>query len=312
MSTTAVQASDIGHLTGRQEDWETDNEIRIAVEVKDNPGIIAMRLFIRYDPKLIQLVSVENGSIFQAADVEHGRVLTDMPYILTWEDALSSTDNSKTGDLVYLLFTVQRDALFRETDILLQLDTGSTFNTDLQDVVFSVDTIHCILPVKESPKVANCKHENAKWQSIQGATCRLTGLEQDICPECGKVLDSRATTTTGHHFDEWRLESPATAERNGTQFRVCAVCGFTETKIFSSNTYISPKPSSFDRQGNSWSEEGDSSISTATDSCPSDSIAAKHRASRILLIIISMIVVLVCFMAGALIYRKVRKKEKIK
>lgn len=313
LSATAVQASEIGLLTGSQEKWDKENEIRVAVTIDNNPGIIAMRLFVRYDEKILKLVSVDNGSIFKEADAEHGHVISDIPYILTWEEALSAKDNRKTGELVHLQFKIQPDAVFNETDILLQLDTGSTFNIDIEEVAFSVDSIHCSLPIKEPQKIALCKHENAKWESSQEATCRLTGIEQEVCPDCGKILNSRTTTAAGHQFDEWHIESPATDGHDGTEFRVCSVCQFRETKSFSNVTYTSPHVvSSPDSQSRNVTEEDQTDISFLTEgtSNPEKNTESVIQSHHISWLIIVIIITLVCLGGGVLIYMIVRKKEK--
>ena len=124
----AVTAADaiVGCSTGRL--------VRVSVDLANNPGIIAARLHIGYDPQQLRLVSVENGTVFGASTFQCGGRLTDVPFTVLWSDDYARSDNTANGTLVTLTFEVQPSATVGETTVTVTCDDDSTFNAALLPV----------------------------------------------------------------------------------------------------------------------------------------------------------------------------------
>lgn len=120
----------------------------VAIRAENNPGIVALMLRIDYDPAALTLTSVDNGEVFASNTALFGKDLTATPYTVLWEDGLSTEDHTGDGVLVTLHFTVKNDVQEGDYGIKLEVDTASTFNTDLEKVAFQTQngTVHIGAP----------------------------------------------------------------------------------------------------------------------------------------------------------------------
>ena len=116
----------------------------IAIRVENNPGIVALVLHIDYDASALTLTRVDNGEVFAGDTALFGNDLTAIPYTVLWEDGLSTEDHTEDGVMVTMHFTVKNDAPEGNYRIGLEVDTASTFNTDLEKVTFQTEngTVH--------------------------------------------------------------------------------------------------------------------------------------------------------------------------
>ena len=111
--------------------------VMVPVEMTGNPGIVAMRLFVQYDASKLQLISVSDGGLFGNGNDYFGNDITENPYTLLWEDALTKTNYTANGLLAMLTFKINDGTPLGKTDVAIMMDAGSTFNVDVQNVVFT-------------------------------------------------------------------------------------------------------------------------------------------------------------------------------
>ena len=112
--------------------------VQVTVDVSNNPGIVAARLSLSYDSAVLTLLSVENGSIFGAGSFTPGGNLTVVPYTVLWEDSLNP-NHTQNGTLVTYTFRVKENAGEGATTLTLTYDADSTYNADLENVLFTVE-----------------------------------------------------------------------------------------------------------------------------------------------------------------------------
>ena len=110
--------------------------VDVTVSMENNPGIVATRLFFDYDPAVLHLDGITNGTIFSDDTMTAGNDLNHVPYVVFWVDSLSPTNNDANGVLLTLHFTIAEDAPKGDTTITLRYDEGSTYNVDLTDQAF--------------------------------------------------------------------------------------------------------------------------------------------------------------------------------
>lgn len=67
-------------------------------------------------------------------------------------------------------------------------------------------------------------HTNSGYKITTAPTCVSVGYEQDVCSECGTVLDTRTVEAKGHVWDMGNTVS-ATCVTPGYQEHTCIVCG---------------------------------------------------------------------------------------
>ena len=116
------------------------NTVQVPIMIQDNPGLIAAQISISYDSSIMALTNVEDGGLFGSNNAYFGNDLTAVPYTFLWEDALASQDHTNDGVLAVLEFEVLQPALEGQTEIHLDYEPSSTFNTNLQDVPFQISS----------------------------------------------------------------------------------------------------------------------------------------------------------------------------
>lgn len=75
------------------------------------------------------------------------------------------------------------------------------------------------------PKAHNYNHISVP------STCTVTGMEYDICSDCGEVINSKVLPLAPHSWSEWKIVREATADLEGIKERSCTVCGTTEEEF---------------------------------------------------------------------------------
>ena len=110
----------------------------VTVSVRNNPGIVATRIFIYYDSAVLTLNRVTDGGLLGDDAMLANADITSEPYCVIWEDTLSAANHTADGILLTLSFTIRENAPLGTTAVTLAYDAGSTFDKDLTDVPFAV------------------------------------------------------------------------------------------------------------------------------------------------------------------------------
>ena len=132
----------VSDATGIQGDTVTVN-----VVVESNPGIIASQLEITYDSSILKLESIASG-VFGAGSGEYifSSKLDDIPQIICWQDALATVNNTSTGLIAEMRFTILNLASIGDFEITLTSNSNNTFdsNNEPVDVVANSGTVHVV------------------------------------------------------------------------------------------------------------------------------------------------------------------------
>ena len=62
------------------------------------------------------------------------------------------------------------------------------------------------------------------------STCKVAGMEYDICTECGETLNEKTLPLAAHKWNDWTVEKEPTATEEGIEKRTCSACGDSETR----------------------------------------------------------------------------------
>ena len=62
------------------------------------------------------------------------------------------------------------------------------------------------------------------------STCKVVGMEYDICSECGETFNEKTLPLAAHTWSEWTVVKEATATVEGQEKRTCSVCNKVETR----------------------------------------------------------------------------------
>lgn len=102
--------------------------VDVTVAVRRNPGIVSTRIFIDYDPAVLTLIGVSNGSIFAERTMHAAEDLTQNPFEISWSDPLCEIDCIGNGTLATLRFAIRGDAPEGTTPVTLRYDSDATYN----------------------------------------------------------------------------------------------------------------------------------------------------------------------------------------
>lgn len=58
------------------------------------------------------------------------------------------------------------------------------------------------------------------------STCKVAGMEYDICSECGETFNEKTLPLAAHTWGEWVTVTEATNEAKGLKKSTCSVCGY--------------------------------------------------------------------------------------
>lgn len=190
-----------GKLTADSVSGKVGEQITVRVHL-DNPGIIDTRVFVSYDSKVLRLDSAENGDVFADNLAVFGKDTGANPYILLWDDSLNTSNNTKSGTLFSLHFTVRSGTADGRTSVTVRVDDASTFDTNLQSVSISGCTASITVPTVTTASQTTAKPTSAQTTQKTAAPSTTTQKTTSAieAPTAGKGSTTRAQTipsTTG-------------------------------------------------------------------------------------------------------------------
>lgn len=114
------------------------NEASIAISIKNNPGLVSMRLNVNYDKDALTLLKVEDKGLL--GNEMHSDNLSTMPYILYWNNGNITTDYVDNGEIVILTFSVAENAEIGYYPISIFYDSANDdiLNKDLENVELAI------------------------------------------------------------------------------------------------------------------------------------------------------------------------------
>lgn len=136
---------------------QSGKTVDVTISIKDNPGIVNMRLDVDYDKEALVLAKVTDLGLLPGE--VHSNVLTDMPYCLYWDNGASKTDYTANGDLVKLTFEVKENAAYGNYPITVsyKYDEPDIINASLEPVKVDINngTIEIVDVIKPQIALSN-------------------------------------------------------------------------------------------------------------------------------------------------------------
>lgn len=120
---SAVTLVSAGNAKGRQ--GET---VKIGISLKDNRGLNAMAVWVKYDPEALELVNISDSGRFGADSFDPPKSLLKSPVRLGWTS--SSETNTGDGTIAVLEFRIKDTASDGSYDIELYTKDGENFTAD--------------------------------------------------------------------------------------------------------------------------------------------------------------------------------------
>ena len=135
LSVSAAQPTiTVGTAEGKAGDTVT-----MPIIISGNLGIVALRIFVEYNSDVLRLTEATDGTIFPEGKNTFNDDMSANPYTMLWMDSTSQTDYTENGTLVTLTFEIM-DAAAGNYPVKLTYDSDSTFNKDLDNVTFAIQS----------------------------------------------------------------------------------------------------------------------------------------------------------------------------
>lgn len=258
-------AASQGELVVSNANGKPGETVSVTISIKNNPGIIAMRLNVDYDNTQISLVEVSDGKLLGSGNASFNNNINAVPYTLLWEDALATENYNQDGVLATLKFKILDSASPGKVDIKINVDAASTFNKDLIETTFFVSdaTISISSDYEQTTRIAQtkteiektsisdsthkttsystssrpfsvCKHHKTEWITLKEPTCNMEGKKKMVCHDCGLVLKVENMMIKEHSMSEWKI-SHKTGSGNTIETRCCIDCAYQETRELAEN-----------------------------------------------------------------------------
>ena len=209
---TVYSAADNAQLT-------RGDEFTVSVLMKNNPGLIAWRIYVAFDQAVLELVSQTRGDVFPAGKVTFGPLKSPTNAMFT--DAINP-DVEGDGVLFTLTFRVLEDAPFGTSLLDVYLADPMDFYNQAWDE-FEIDTLDTAVVVTD--------HVHT-YDGICDGVCNICGFTRPaaehaydnacdaVCNGCGLVREVKPHAYTVKVVDP-------TCEGEGTKTSVCSICGHT-------------------------------------------------------------------------------------
>lgn len=198
--------------------------VDVAVELSNNPGIVALFIEIGYDTSILSLQSVQDGGLLGVGTMVAGGDKAENPYRVLWSDALSTSNHTQNGILVTFTFAVDANAPLGDTQITLTSKDSSCFDSALNLVSFRTQngTLTVNAPVG---------HIHEYETSVTPPTCTEQGYLRYTCTLCGVCFTTNEVAPVGHSFGAWNVVKEATQTNPGEKERFCVQCNARETQV---------------------------------------------------------------------------------
>ena len=259
-----VHAADSGVVSIDKASGKPGDSVELTVNLEKNPGIMAMYLSIGYDESVLKLESITDEGLL--TDYMAGEI-TNNPVLVSWEMVTAAENDTSTGTLLTLKFTISDDAVEGDYEITLGSIEDGIFDTDFNNVPFEFfngevavkEDLHehvydgreevvqepsctkdgikrkycsfegCETYIEES--ISATGHTAGEWEIVKEATCTEDGKKEQKCTVCQNVLKEEFIPATGHSYGEWVVTKEPAVGEDGLQVRTCTVCGHEDQQV---------------------------------------------------------------------------------
>ena len=213
-----VPAFSVSSVTGRQGETVT-----VTVSVNNNPGIVALRLYVGYNSSAVRISSAEGAMISKEGSdpvpVTNGDI-SENPMKMTWVDGLHG-DYTYNGTLMTLELEIADDAVPGDYPLTLDYDPEDVFDTNYNNVAFAV---------KEGTVTVKKKCIHSFDTEVIAPTCTEGGYTLHTCSKCGDSYTDSETKALGHEYTSKVTKDPSCTQ-TGIRTYTCVRCPDSYTEV---------------------------------------------------------------------------------
>ena len=197
--------------------------VNIPINIKNNPGIMAMTFGVKYNPSAFTFLSFAKGYLtdYTVFDDKANFKIN----IVNCEDS----DIKKDGNIIILQFAVNNNAPLGFHPIeITPINSGETLKG-----CFADSHANSIIPeiingqITVGAACIDTPHTFSEYNFDTEPTCIKQGLKSRYCILCGHT-ESEIVSALGHDFESfWTVDREATANLSGIISRHCKNCDAT-------------------------------------------------------------------------------------
>ena len=122
----------VGDVTGR-----AGGTVDVTVDMKNNPGIVNVKLNVSYDQDKLELVGVKDAELLP--NFTKSQNYTVYPYVVYWEDSTSESNITASGILVTLTFKIKETCPEgSNAEVSVSYDANDVYDVNLDNVEFAI------------------------------------------------------------------------------------------------------------------------------------------------------------------------------
>ncbi|MBQ8497973.1 MAG: Ig-like domain-containing protein [Clostridia bacterium] len=232
VSAASASAISVGEVEGVAGD-----KVIVPITIDKNSGFVSLTLKVTYDTSVLTLTSVNDTGVLEG---EYHSAKYNSPYQLNWVNDTDTSNTTKTGKIVELIFNIDDDAKTGKYDIQVSMDEYDALDAKGRNVSFTLND-GCITviepehecsfgdwePYTSRKHVRYCDEcdekelENHSWDGgkvIEEASCDSEGEIKYTCKDCGETK-TEETEAEDHSYGAWMKHNEAQHKRS------CSSCG---------------------------------------------------------------------------------------
>ncbi len=209
---TPMPAISVGKVDGY-----TGTTVKVPVTVTLNPGVISVRMEIKYDAASLEFVGVDSG-LFNADDTNAS---AKDGVITVFVENSAIADMTDNGVAFYLNFTAKNEA-DAEYALEANIIADSTINVEGDEVTFITN---------DGAIVMHAHSTHTLVKETVDATCEADGYVGERCTVCGELVSYDVIPATGHSWTEVEVV-PSTCVDHGYTLYICETCGTEEKRDY--------------------------------------------------------------------------------
>ena len=151
------------------------------LELNRNPGLVSLRITVRFDPKVLSLQSVRDAGLLPGYTVKENSQEGEV--ILQWKNSDETRDLVASGNLARFSFTVREDAPYGKSRVTAEISHRLFDAQNSRFESLSFDTVPLEVDLV-------CPHLNCTQEILEKASFDTAGKGKVICTDCGQEWEN--------------------------------------------------------------------------------------------------------------------------
>lgn len=188
------------------------------LDVKNNPGIMAVTFTVHYDPEVLEYENYIAGILSRDTSARHDGYVSIV--------FCGLKDRVGDGTLYGFQFKVKDTAKAGFSAVTIKNIRPTQYGDSLSGC-FANWNGDKLTPTLKSGGVdigftgSNCNHTFGDWETVVPAACKTAGVQSHTCKVCGHNAQQEISATGHNYAENWTIDRAATSLNDGLMTRHC-------------------------------------------------------------------------------------------